>query len=101
MPCKTFTCSFVQAERQKDEAMSSITEVVQTVRHPRTHLEAPEFDTATTIDDKVKDYFKSPLQGTEEMKNLNSPGRLTPLHDKKNESLRTSIRKSGRSSFMG
>ncbi|XP_020575979.1 phototropin-2-like isoform X2 [Phalaenopsis equestris] len=88
-------------ERQKDKAMSSNTEVVQTVRHPRTHLEATEFDTATKIDDKEKGRTKSPLQGAAEIKNFNSPGRWTPLHDMKNESLRTSIRKSGRLSLLG
>ncbi|PKU87590.1 phototropin-2 isoform X2 [Dendrobium catenatum] len=88
-------------ERQKDTAMSSITEVVQTVRHPQNHSEATEFDIAIKIDDKTKGYTKSPLHGAADMKNLNSPGRLTSLHDMRNESQRTSIRKSGRSSLMG
>nr|AML77584.1 putative LOV domain-containing protein [Masdevallia yungasensis] len=87
-------------ERQKDTAKSSIAEVVQTVRHPRTHLEATELEAATKIDDKVQGYTKSPLQGATDIKNLNSPGKRTPLHDIKSESLRTSFRKSGRSSLM-
>ncbi|KAL0914708.1 hypothetical protein M5K25_015079 [Dendrobium thyrsiflorum] len=88
-------------DRQKDTAMSSITEVVETVRHPQNHSEATEFDIAIKIDDKMKGYTKSPLHGAADIKNLNSPGRLTSLHDMRNESQRTSIRKSGRSSLMG
>lgn len=86
--------------RQKEKALSSITEVVQTVQHPRSHSQvADEF--VAKLDEHEKFYVDSPLQKSSDIKNLKSPGRLTPLRDAKCESPRRSIRKSGLSSLIG
>ncbi|KAG0466221.1 hypothetical protein HPP92_017801 [Vanilla planifolia] len=87
-------------ERQKDRAMSSITEVVQTMKQPRTNSKGTEHETTTKVDaEKIFTY--SPFQSTVDISDLESPGRLTPLDDPRNESLRASMRKSGRHSLMG
>ncbi|KAG0467894.1 hypothetical protein HPP92_017222 [Vanilla planifolia] len=87
-------------ERQKDRAMSSITEVVQTMKQPRTNSKGTEHE-ATTKVDAEKIFMYSPFQSTVDISDLESPGRLTPLDDPRNESLRASMRKSGRHSLMG
>nr|AML78318.1 putative LOV domain-containing protein [Cyperus papyrus] len=88
--------------RQKEKALSSITEVVQTVQHPRksqpTGVELPiklnEPEKLGSVD--------SPQRTTSEAKGFfKSPGRFTPLHDFKSESPQHSTRKSVRLSLMG
>nr|AML77349.1 putative LOV domain-containing protein [Sabal bermudana] len=86
--------------RQKEKALSSITEVVQTVKHPRSHSQAAD-EFAVKLDEHEKFYADSPLQKSSDNKNLKSPGRLTPLLDANSESPSMSIRKSGRSSLIG
>nr|XP_010927463.1 phototropin-2 isoform X1 [Elaeis guineensis]XP_029121749.1 phototropin-2 isoform X1 [Elaeis guineensis] len=86
--------------RQKEKALSSITEVVQTVKHPRSHSQAAD-EFAVKLDEHEKFYVDSPLQKSSDIKNLKSPGRLTSLQDAKSESPGMSIRKSGRSSLIG
>nr|AML78116.1 putative LOV domain-containing protein [Eriospermum lanceifolium] len=85
--------------RQKEKALSSMTEVVQTVKHPRAHPQAQDHEFTVKLDDQ-KFSVESPLQNSADPKYFKSPGRLTPLMDLKRNSSRIS-RKSGRSSLMG
>ncbi|PKA51098.1 Phototropin-2 [Apostasia shenzhenica] len=88
-------------ERQKEKAVSSITEVLQAVRHPKTHSKAADMGTTTKTDEEEKIYAESPIQGITDVEILKSPGGLTPLHDVNREYLQKSTKKSGRSSLMG
>ncbi|XP_072980921.1 phototropin-2-like [Typha angustifolia] len=88
-------------ERQKEKALSSITEVVQTVKHPHSHSHAAQQEVPMKISEQEKFSISSPLQTPDDVTFFKSAGRLTPLWDVKNESSRTSIRKSGRSSLIG
>ncbi|XXG46389.1 hypothetical protein AAC387_Pa02g1251 [Persea americana] len=94
--------------RQKEKAISSITEVVQTVKHPHSQIQ-------TTDDDHVKPtdlekfHLDSPLPKSAEFESLRTPGRQNPQRDGRNEVSRMSAshddskksRKSGRISLMG
>ncbi|KAI3830560.1 hypothetical protein MKW92_016085 [Papaver armeniacum] len=80
--------------RQKEKAMDSMTEVVQTVKHPKSH-------TGGTLN--------MVLPKSVQFENLNTPGRHTPEMDARSELSRMSTasdankksRKSGRNSLMG
>lgn len=85
--------------RQKEKALSSMTEVVQTVKHP--HAQAKGLEVAVKPDEHEKCYIESPLSNSADTKYFKSPGRLTPLAEAKTESSRCSSRKSGRSSLIG
>ena len=78
-----------------------MTEVVQTVKHPRTHQQAEDNEDSVKLDEHEKFPVESPLLNSAETKYSKSPGRLTPLTDIKRNSLRMSGTKSGRSSLMG
>ncbi|XP_024962687.1 phototropin-2 [Cynara cardunculus var. scolymus] len=88
--------------RQKETALGSIVEVVQTVERPRTHNQSSK----TEIEEKVID---SSLAISAEKQSLATPGRETPLFDPKGDLSRTNSwgasntksRKSIRSSLMG
>ncbi|KAI3665000.1 hypothetical protein L6452_43615 [Arctium lappa] len=88
--------------RQKETALGSIVEVVQTVERPRTHNQSSK----TEIEEKIID---SPLAVSVEKQSLATPGRETPLYDPKGDLSRTNSwgasntksRKSIRSSLMG
>ncbi|KAJ9564654.1 hypothetical protein OSB04_000620 [Centaurea solstitialis] len=88
--------------RQKETALGSIVEVVQTVERPRTNNQASK----TEIEEKI---VESPLTVSAERHSLATPGRETPLYDPKGELSRTNSwgasntksRKSIRSSLMG
>nr|AML77123.1 putative LOV domain-containing protein [Alangium chinense] len=95
--------------RQKEEALSSMTEVVQTVKHPRTHIQPANHDTTGKheMDEKfILDYI---LPKSTEIENMSTPGRQTPQLDYKNDISRTSYcqdfdkksGKSGRMSLLG
>nr|AML79106.1 putative LOV domain-containing protein [Lepidosperma gibsonii] len=92
-------------DRQKEKALSSMTEVVHTVKHPRRRSQPIETEIEIPI--KLNEPEKlgsvdSPLRTTSDAKGFfKSPGRLTPLHDLKSESERLSTRKSGRLSLIG
>nr|AML78403.1 putative LOV domain-containing protein [Colchicum autumnale] len=88
-------------ERQKEKALSSMTEVVQTVKHPRSHSLAADHEAAVKLKNYEKLHSDSPLQTPSRTKSLILPGRLTPLIDAKSESPRRNTRKSGHSSLMG
>nr|AML78123.1 putative LOV domain-containing protein [Helonias bullata] len=86
--------------RQKEKALSSMTEVVQTVKHPP-HSQTMDSDVTLKLNEHEKYTTDSPLQTPLDTRSYKSPGRLTPLMDAKSESSRMSSRKSGRSSIMG
>nr|AML79550.1 putative LOV domain-containing protein [Annona muricata] len=85
--------------RQRDKALSSITEVVQTVKHPRSHSQAAENE---------KFYLDSPLPKSAEAENLKSQSQETPQRDPRTGSSKfdthqanKQARKSSRISLMG
>ncbi|XP_077216359.1 phototropin 2 isoform X2 [Tasmannia lanceolata] len=75
--------------RQKEIAMCSITEVVQTVKHPRAHVEATD-----EVPDEIMEHDKflldSPLPKSASIEILKTPSRQTPRRDTKNETSRMS-----------
>nr|AML78298.1 putative LOV domain-containing protein [Uvaria microcarpa] len=85
--------------RQRDKALSSMTEVVQTVKHPRSHNQAAEHE---------KFYLDSPLPKSAETEYLKTPSQETPQRDLKTASSRfgtgpeanKQARKSSRISLM-
>uniref|UniRef100_A0A1D1Y894 non-specific serine/threonine protein kinase n=1 Tax=Anthurium amnicola TaxID=1678845 RepID=A0A1D1Y894_9ARAE len=95
--------------RQKEKALSSMTEVVQTLknRHPHSHAASHDF-TARSIESE-KFLLESPLQKYTEIDYLKAPGRHTPFLDTQSASSitssprdpRKSSWKSGRSSLLG
>nr|AML79333.1 putative LOV domain-containing protein [Mapania palustris] len=89
--------------RQKERAMSFITEVVHTVKHPRSHSQPAEIEISIKLNEPEKlERVDSPLRTPSETKgSFKSPGRLTPLRDFQSEPARLSTRKSGRLSLIG
>nr|AML78250.1 putative LOV domain-containing protein [Chlorogalum pomeridianum] len=87
--------------RQKENALSSMTEVVQTVKHPRTHQHSEDNKDSVKLDEHDKFPVESPLLNSAETKYYKSPSRLSPMMDFKRNSSRMSSTKSGRSSLMG
>nr|AML78083.1 putative LOV domain-containing protein [Dioscorea villosa] len=88
-------------DRQKEKALSSITEVVQTVKHPRTQSLHGDLEIAANLEEHEKFVVDSPIHKFSDFKGLKSPARQSPLLDAKSEPLRRSGRKSARSSLMG
>ncbi|KAK3412880.1 phototropin-2 [Eucalyptus grandis] len=93
--------------RQKEEALDSITEVVQTVKHPRSHIRSISNDVKNEEQERFNlDSFPPKSIDTEK---LSTPGRQTPLVDHASNLLRTSSiqeaekksRKSARISLPG
>ncbi|XP_057971994.1 phototropin-2 isoform X2 [Malania oleifera] len=93
--------------RQKESALGSITEVVQTLKHPRSRVQAMSNDITIRNEEKNMmnhDYF--PLQPGE-IENLGIPCGQPPQFDPKSDSSLTfekraqKSRKSGRMSLMG
>nr|AML79284.1 putative LOV domain-containing protein [Sanguinaria canadensis] len=95
--------------RQKEKAMSSITEVVQTMNHPRAHNHPTDPGTPGKLDENDKFNLGYVLPKSAELENLSTPGRQTPLMDARSDLSRKSStidaskksRKSGRNSLMG
>ncbi|ONK68767.1 uncharacterized protein A4U43_C05F15790 [Asparagus officinalis] len=100
-------------ERQKEKALSSMTEVVQTVKNRRPHPQ-DEHEVAVKIDKPEKSpvesplvnpadpkYSKSPLVNPADPKYFKLPSKMSPLADLKGNSSNMGSRKSGRSSLMG
>nr|AML76764.1 putative LOV domain-containing protein [Freycinetia multiflora] len=85
--------------RQKEKALSSITEVVQTVKHPSSHSQVHEV--SPKPDEQEKFYVDSPRQKLAEIESLKSPGRVSSLMVVNRKPSRLSGRKSGRYSLMG
>lgn len=115
--------SFHVSARQKDKALGSITEVVQTVKHPQSHIRTISHDATTNkihirtmshdATNKIEEHEKFNLDYalpiSAESENKSTPGRQTPQVDYKVDVSRTSSvqedgkssRKSGRNSLMG
>ncbi|URE26748.1 PAS fold [Musa troglodytarum] len=87
--------------RQKEKALSSIEEVVQTVKHPRSHSQAVDHDIAIKLDANETIQIDSSLQDSSAIRHFKSPGRMTTSLDTKRESSRMSSWKPGRSSSTG
>nr|AML77191.1 putative LOV domain-containing protein [Papaver rhoeas] len=93
--------------RQKEKAMDSMTEVVQTVKHPKSHTGGTVPGTPLKPDDNDK--LNMVLPKSVQFENLSTPGRHTPETDARSELSRMSTasdankksRKSGRNSLMG
>lgn len=91
--------------RQKEKALNSMTEVVQTVKHPRSHIQAVSDETTGKHEEEEK-FF---LPKSAELENMSAPGRQTPQLDSRSDVSRLSSyeeagkksRKSGRTSLMG
>nr|AML78937.1 putative LOV domain-containing protein [Azadirachta indica] len=95
--------------RQKEKALGSITEVVQTVKHPQSHIRTISHDATNKIEEHEKFNLDYALPIPTESENKSTPGRQTPQFDYKVDVSRTSSvqeagkssRKSGRNSLMG
>nr|AML77744.1 putative LOV domain-containing protein [Curcuma sumatrana]AML78184.1 putative LOV domain-containing protein [Curcuma longa] len=87
--------------RQQEQAMSSIEEVVQTLKHPHSHSQAVDHDTFSKLDEGEQIHADSPYQDSQEKKNLKAPSGLAPPLDAKLDLPVMSTRKSGRSSLIG
>ncbi|XP_065637029.1 phototropin-2 isoform X1 [Quercus suber] len=95
--------------RQKEKALGSITEVVQTVKHPRSHTQATNRDTTSKHDEQEKFDLDYILPKSAEIQNISTPGGQTPQSDYRDDVSRSSLsqeagkksRKSGRVSLMG
>nr|AML79609.1 putative LOV domain-containing protein [Sambucus canadensis] len=90
--------------RQKEKALGSITEVVQTVRHPRPHIQSTNHD--VIIKDEKEEKFNLDYipPKSAEIESMSTPGRQTPQLDYKTDLSHESSnksRKSGRISFIG
>nr|AML77448.1 putative LOV domain-containing protein [Buxus sempervirens] len=94
--------------RQKEKALGSITEVIQIVKHPRTHSQSVDHDAPCKLEEREKlnpDYVLE----SAEFENLSTPGRRTPQFDARSDISQASScqdagkksRKSGRSSLTG
>nr|AML77024.1 putative LOV domain-containing protein [Boswellia sacra] len=96
--------------RQKEEALGSITEVVQTVKHPQSHMRSISHDiTGDVVEEHEKFNLDYLLPKSAEAENKSMPGRQTPQIDYISDVSHMSsvqeagkrFRKSGRSSLMG
>ncbi|CAA6670213.1 unnamed protein product [Spirodela intermedia] len=96
--------------RQKEKALSSITEVVQTVKHPHRHSHNDGHDMTPKPTELEKFRLDSPLQKYAEIEHFKTPGRSTSHLDA--QSVLSSMpssprdpkkpsRKPGRSSLLG
>ncbi|KAK9112312.1 hypothetical protein Scep_019831 [Stephania cephalantha] len=97
-------------DRQKEKALGSITEVVQTLKHPRSQSHQPtEPGTPVKYGDNEKFNLDYILPKSIELASLGTPGRQTPLMDARSEYSRSSSvqdggkrsRKSSRISLLG
>lgn len=86
--------------RQKEKALSSMEEVVQTLKHPNNHSQ-DDHDTFSKLDEGEQIHVDSPYQDSQENKNLKAPSGLAPPLDAKLDLPVMSTRKSGRSSLIG
>ncbi|XAR71133.1 Non-specific serine/threonine protein kinase [Bertholletia excelsa] len=70
--------------RQKEEALGSITEVVQTVKRPRSHVQSTKQDTSGKHEEEEFD-LDCTLTKPVEIENLSTPGRQTPQLESKTD----------------
>ncbi|KAK8488318.1 hypothetical protein V6N12_063782 [Hibiscus sabdariffa] len=90
--------------RQKDKALDSITEVVQTVKRPQSHIRTSN-DATNKLDEHEKFNLDYVLPKSAETENSSTPGRYTPRSDFSAATPMQDIdkkdRKSARISLMG
>nr|AML78924.1 putative LOV domain-containing protein [Handroanthus umbellatus] len=92
--------------RQKEEALGSMMEVVQTLKDPKSHMRSQSHDVIVKADCEKLDYM---LPGPAEMERKGTPGRQTPQMDSNSNLVRSGSRqdtsnksrKSSRISLMG
>lgn len=92
--------------RQKEEALGSMSEVVQTVKRPRPHIQSKN-DVTHEKEEKLNLDYMLPISA--EIEKMSTPARQTSLLDPKSDAFRRSSvqessyksQKSGRTSFMG
>lgn len=94
--------------RQKEKALDSMTEVVQTVKHPRSHTRSQSHDILSKHEEQDKFNLNYVLPESVETMSMKTPGRQTPLFDPKRDASRMSTpdaskkyRNSARISLMG
>nr|AML78632.1 putative LOV domain-containing protein [Codariocalyx motorius] len=91
--------------RQKDKALGSITEVVQTVKDPKSTIKDKDDDTATKHEEQEKLNFDFVLPKSADIGNTSTPGRQTsPLKIQRisaSQDKSKTSRKSGRISLKG
>ncbi|CAL9023052.1 unnamed protein product [Prunus brigantina] len=95
--------------RQKEKALGSIKEVVETVKHPRSHTQDVSHETASSHGEQDSLNLDYVLPKSAAIANMNTPGRKTPQSDVKGDAFRMRSsydagkisRKSGFASSMG
>ena len=100
---------FHMSARQKEKALGSMTEVVQTVKHPRSHTQATSHDTTSKHEEQEKFDLDYILPKSAEIQNISTPGGQIPQSDYRDDVSHSSLsqeagkksRKSGRVSLMG
>ncbi|KAA3463057.1 phototropin-2-like [Gossypium australe] len=91
--------------RQKDKALDSMTEVVQTVKHPHSHNQTISNDATIKVEEQEKFNLDYVLPQSAEIENTSTPGRYTPQSDfstaTPTQEFDKKSRKSARVSLMG
>ncbi|XVE49648.1 hypothetical protein DITRI_Ditri01bG0098600 [Diplodiscus trichospermus] len=91
--------------RQKDKALDSITEVVQTLKHPKSHFRSVSNDATNRLEEQEKLSLDYVLPKSAELETISSPGRYTPRSDFSTatpmQETDKKTRKSSRISLMG
>ncbi|KAH9694219.1 phototropin-2 [Citrus sinensis] len=91
--------------RQKEKALGSITEVIQTVKRSQSHIRALSLDTTNKLEENEKFNLDCALPASAENGNKRTPGRQTPQvgygGEMSVQEAGRNSRKSGRNSLMG
>ncbi|KAK7262726.1 hypothetical protein RJT34_30306 [Clitoria ternatea] len=90
--------------RQKEEALGSITEVVQTVKDPKSSIRDRNDDTSSKHEEQEKFNFDFVLPKSADIGNSTTPGRQTSslnIQHMSSSQEKSTTRKSGRISFKG
>lgn len=93
--------------RQKEKALGSMTEVVQTVKHPQSHIQTMSHEITNKHDEQENFNLDYILPKSAESQNTGTPCRQTPeLGSRVSQSsfcqeAEKKSRKSGRTSLMG
>nr|AML76517.1 putative LOV domain-containing protein [Atropa belladonna] len=84
--------------RQKEKALGSITEVVQTVKGPRSHKKSIQDASSATDKEKLQLDFMLPKSADTE--SMSTPGRYTPQWDTRSDMSQESAKKSSKSARL-
>ncbi|KAF5449149.1 hypothetical protein F2P56_029626 [Juglans regia] len=95
--------------RQKEKALGSMTEVVQTIKHPGSHIRAMSHDSTSKHEEQENFNLDYVLPKSAEIQNMNTPSRQTPQSDSRGDvshsiscqEAHQKSRQSGRISLMG